>query len=147
MLEAIKLTGILLLMFSLPGFIYDSVNTFKTVITEGYRALFGYDDIYTIRPSLISRIFNYTSSYFLPALICLFIAYKEKISVRTWVLLLMMIHIFNSFFIGGRGKATALILTIILLFHYCIKPIKGKKIILYGFLFYLIFSFFQLWRL
>ena len=48
MLEAIKWTGILLLMFSLPGFIYDSVNTFKTVITEGYRALYGYDDIYTI---------------------------------------------------------------------------------------------------
>lgn len=144
MLEAIKWIGILLLIFSLPGFIYDSVNAFKAVITEGYRALYGYDDIYTIRPSLISRIFSYTSSYFLPALICLFIAYKEKISVRTWVLLLMMIHIFNSFLIGGRGNATALILTIILLFHYCIKPIKGKKIILYGFLFYLLFSFFPI---
>lgn len=122
---AIKRVGIILLILSLPGFLYDTLNTLNTVVSEGYRALYGYDSG-IVRASLITRIFEYTSSYFLPALICLLIAYRNNAMLRRLIFTLMVIKIFNGLYIGGRGGATILLLVVILIYHYSVRPINKR---------------------
>ncbi|SFH07656.1 oligosaccharide repeat unit polymerase [Desulfotomaculum arcticum] len=140
MIKAIKYAGITLLLFSFPGFIYDTISTLTIVVNEGYRALYGYDgDVRSV--GLIARIFQYTSSYFLPALICLLVVYRTKVAVRIWIVAVMIIYIINELYIGGRGGAVSLILVIICLYHYSVKPINKKRVFTIGIFSYCLLSF------
>lgn len=130
MLMAIRYTGVILLVFSLPGFIYNLSKTLIIVSQSGYGALYGYHTGGLARVGLFERIFEYTSSYFLPSLICLLVAFRNKKRNRRIIVSLMILDILTRLYIGGRGGAAVLILVIILIYHYCISPINKKQFFL-----------------
>lgn len=140
MQKAIMYTGIVLLVFSLPGFIFDTINTLTIVINEGYRALYGYDGN-VVQLGLLVRIFRYTSDYFIPSLICLLVVNREKIFNRRVIIFALGLFILNALYIGGRSNGMVLLLVLTLIYHYCIKPIDKKRAILLGISGYIILSF------
>ncbi|WHY33852.1 O-antigen polysaccharide polymerase Wzy [Cytobacillus firmus] len=136
--KSIKYVAIILLILSLPSFIYNTVITTITVMKHGYMALYGYDDYVENSVGLLGKIFSFTSQFFVPALICLLVAFREDVRKRKLIFLLMVVYIIDTLYIGGRNDAVTLVLVIICIYHYSIKPIKLKgafKIAVFGYLF------------
>lgn len=147
LLSAIKSVGIILLILSMPAFLYDTVKTIETVMHGGYGALFNYTVGGTrgeiVSLSLGSRFIDFVSSYFIPALICLVIGDSKKKRQRNIYMLLLFIYMGEQCYIGGRSEAVKLLITIICIFHYLIKKLDRKavfKLIIFGYFFIALLS-------
>lgn len=142
LLSAIRFTGIILLIVSMPAFFYNTLKTIETVAQGGYGALYNYG-VGGVRGEVVSsalgsRIIDFVSSYFVPALICLVIGDSKKKTQRNIYLGLMFIYMVEQFYIGGRSDAVKLLITIICVFHYLIKKLDKKavfKLIIFGYFF------------
>jgi len=139
---AIKKVGMIFLLFSAPSFFYTLLSMITTVATKGYRAIYGYDEAFGLSLSIMDKIVNITADYFIPALICLLIAYRNSRPKRNSILLLMFIEIVIKLYIGGRGDAIILLLIILVTYHYAIKPITPRKTLKYSIYGYILISFF-----
>lgn len=138
---AIKKVGLIFLFFSAPSFFYTLLSMVTTVATKGYRAIYGYDEVSGLSLSTMDKMVNITSDYFIPALICLLIVYRNSRRNRNIILLLMGIEIVIKLYIGGRGDAIILLLIILVTYHYTVKPITLRKALKYSMYGYILISF------
>ena len=141
MLKAIEYGGLILLVFSVPGFIYDTINTLNTVIQGGYGAIYGYHTGGVAGQRILLRIFEQTGEYFIPALICLLIAYKSHSIKRRLIFSLLILRILNGLYIGGRGGAVVLVLVLIMASHYTVRTLNKRKLVKIGIFSYFFVSF------
>ncbi|MFA6808769.1 MAG: O-antigen polysaccharide polymerase Wzy [Eubacteriales bacterium] len=138
---AIKKVGLIFLAFSAPSFFYNLGSAIIIFLTKGYRALYGYDEASGLSLSVLDKVVNITSDYFIPALICLLIAYKSSRKKRNIILYLLYIEIAIGLFLGGRGNAIALLLMILVIHHYTVKQITFRKALKYSLYGYFLISF------
>lgn len=139
--RAIKYVGFILLVFSLPGFMFETINTLKTVIQGGYGALYNYHTDVVVIEGLFVRIFSATSDYFIPALICLLIGYRSNKKVTNFIIIMMIVNVLNALYVGGRGKAVILLTSLVLIRYYCKGNDKNVNILKIGSISYLLVSF------
>lgn len=142
-MKAIKYTGIILFFLSLPGLIYNTFTTVRVVVGGGYGAIYGYHTVPLPQKSMAVRLFQETANYYIPALICLLVAYRSNKNVRSLLLVFFAINMISGLYIGGRSEAATLFLIIILIFHYTINPISKTRLIQMGAFTYAFMSFFS----
>jgi hypothetical protein len=133
---ALKIVGWIMLLTSFPSFTVDLIETMNTVKIYGYAALYNYsvttNQIEVAEAFTFERFFQYFSSYFIPSLICLLVAYHNRRAFNLLFRIIMVLFVLNSLFIGRRGDAVCLLLMILCLSHYIIRPFTKKQLLLYG---------------
>lgn len=123
-LQLIKKIGIFLFLISGYFYLHTLVANMILSIKFGYGAL--YDGEGAVGVAQTGR---YLGDYFLPSIICLFIAYqnnKRKIKAIYGLCSLIIIAILLT---GGRTYAVILILMLVLLRHYVIKRFSNREMI------------------
>lgn len=136
-INAIKIVGWILFFVSIIPTVLVLKDMITIVLSSGYKAI--YDQVSITG---INKMSDDIAKYIIPSLICLLIGYSFEKSYKFYVLLaITTIYILILFFIGGRSSAVVLIITILCIWHYCIKEIRGPKVLVYGIFGYLLVSF------
>lgn len=128
MKRAIKIVGYILFLISIIPFLIKIYTSISVVVRYGYLGIYNFNPVNTG----LNAIFENIGQYFIPALICLLIAYVDSPYKRKIIMVLFSINILVTLFLGSRAGAVILIIVFICVYHYCIKPIKGKNILLYA---------------
>lgn len=122
--KTFKNLGKLLLVFTIPAFIATSVQVVLSVISGGYLAY--YDLIY--ERFAILKILDYVADYYQPCLLLLLVGYRDgKSRTKAIIVSLFILDIIAQLYIGGRNRAVLAIISIILVYHYFIKPVNVKR--------------------
>lgn len=121
---ACKMTGWIILLISIVPMIYCDSIIIKAAVTEGYKATFVAEDLFTGNPiDLIGSLFK-------PAIILLLSSYKNKKSTFDKILLLTVSYLLVRMFLtGDRGEDIIFIVVLVFIRHMLVKPIRGKKLI------------------
>lgn len=130
----IRKLGWFLFFVSIVPYYLDLIETLLISISAGYGA------IYERNAAIgISQIDKYIADYFIPSLICLFVGYSNNKRVRYLVTGICTVNVMAILVTGGRTPAVILVVLLILLYHYCVKKITFKGILILS-----LFSFFFL---
>ncbi|MGE1062808.1 O-antigen polysaccharide polymerase Wzy [Megasphaera paucivorans] len=115
----VRIVFCLMLVISASIFWSDLLSMIMLSGTYGYHA------IYENREganSLISSI----SMWYIPSLLVLMASYKNS-KCKIFILFLLLFPALCFLYIGLRGRALAIILSVLFLWHSSIKPLNGKK--------------------
>lgn len=127
----IRKLGWFLFVVSIIPYYWDLIETLLISMASGYGA------IYERNAAIgISQIDKYIADYFIPSLICLFVGYSNDKRVKSLVIGICTVNIVAILLTGGRTPAVILVALLILLYHYCVKKISFKGILVLS-----IFSF------
>lgn len=123
----LKQIGWVLFAISIIPFSYDTIMDMITSMTMGYRALYEAEAKIGIANSA-----KFIAAYFIPSIICLFIAYRHNKSIRKFLTVIVLGVSIAYLIIGGRSNAVILLGLIVILYQYLVKPFS-KKVLLVGF--------------
>lgn len=127
----IRKLGWFLFVVSIIPYYWNLIETLLISMASGYGA------IYERNAAIgISQIDKYIADYFIPSLICLFVGYSNDKRVKSLVIGICTVNIVAILLTGGRTPAVILVALLILLYHYCVKKISFKGILVLS-----IFSF------
>ena len=115
MLKAIGFVGGCLLLISLPSFAYNVASTLKDVISGGYVAIYDYGTGEISRASFSGKLSSLLSSYFLPSIICLFVAKNKNNYLRYSLNVLFITDTLYLFYVGVRTSAICVIIVFLIL--------------------------------
>jgi len=135
-LNSVKIVGILIFIISVVPYAYITYNDLLISIRYGYGELFRQGS-----NTGIAAIFDNFSLYFIPSLICLYIAFNRQHLQRFIITLIFIIVILIEVIIGSRGSAISLVMILLILRHYLVKNINIKTAIPYGIGAYFVMSF------
>lgn len=135
-IDSIKVMGILLFTFSVIPYAYITYNDLVISIRYGYGELFRQGS-----STGVAAIFMNISLYFVPSLICLYIAFNKQEFQRFIITSIFILVILVEVIIGSRGSAITLVMILLILRHYLVKNINIKTAIPYGLGAYLTLSF------
>ncbi len=114
------------LLFSASCYAYYNELISNAILSLSY----GYGALYEVDAKIgIDNVFGILSDYFIPSIICLYIAYRTN---RKWRLFFILILGFNSTILlvtGGRSEAVIIIALILVLHNYLVKPFTRKGLI------------------
>lgn len=130
--------GWLLFLVSIVPYIVSTVHDLILSMTMGYGAIYDDDKVG------IDNLSGFIADYFIPSVICLFIAYKSNRLIRLLLLALLSVNIIAILLIGGRSNAVILISILIILYNYLVKRFTKKWIVvgvLGGFILLQVLSF------
>jgi oligosaccharide repeat unit polymerase len=136
-MKAIRQVGGILFLIAIIPTILVLKNQLSIALTLGYTKIYD-QEVATGLSGVIDDI----ALYIIPALICLMIGYSsQKLYKQQLPIVLASIYIIIYLVIGLRSKAMVMLLTVAIIWHYCIKRIKGKQLFISVFLGYCILSF------
>lgn len=124
-LDKIRQIGWLLLIISAVPYVLETIHSMVLSMTKGYGAL--YDGEGNIG---IANLSNFIAGYFIPALICLFIAYKNNIFVRNVIVGILLLNIVAILITGGRSNAVILLAILIVMYNYLVNKFSRKWLLL-----------------
>lgn len=124
--RACRSLGKLMLVIAVPAFLSMAVMNLTAVSGEGYG---GY---YEAKSKLgaIGRILNILSTWYLPSLLILLVAYRDNRKLRNLILAAMLGDVIVPLLVGGRSGAVMAVLGMLLAFRYFIRPIQKKEFII-----------------
>ena len=125
-LNAFNQIGKYLLLICIPAFILRTYMNLSTVLKLGYMGLF----IEKEGSTFFQTILGILANLYQPCLLLLLISNKDKKSHRIIILIFMLVDVFLDLFMGGRSGAVMTVIGILLSYHYFIKPINKKKMVL-----------------
>ena len=125
--KSMQVVGWLLFLISIGPTVANTVNSIRLVSSYGYRFLYD-ESLIRIGVQNWSKILQ---QFFVPSLICLFICSHNNKFIRWFVIFFSILYILSGLYLGGRGKPVVLILCLICMWHFLIKPIKGCKSLLF----------------
>jgi len=117
-LDSYRKVGWLLFVLSVVPIIVTTLKSLSIAYSQGYFALYQQEQLSPIMSLMVA-----VSKLFLPAILCLLIAYKEKPFYIRNILVSMLFYCGILFFIGYRGQATLTLLSIAWAYNAWIKPI------------------------
>lgn len=115
--------GWLLFFVSIVPYIINTVHDLMLSMTMGYGAIYADEKVG------MDNLSGFVAGYFIPSVICLFIAYKNNRLVRLLLSAMLFVNIIAILLIGGRSNAVILIAILIILYNYLIKRFTKKWII------------------
>lgn len=121
----IRQVGWTLFCISIIPYYSELISDMVLSISQGYSSIYGHN----VKIG-ISNILGFISELFVPSIVCLFIAYKESKPVIITISCIIFLNVIVILITGARTNAVILIALYILLFHYSIRPIKKKELIL-----------------
>lgn len=122
----LKQIGWFLFAISIVPFVYDTIMDMITSMTMGYRALYE-----TEAKIGIANSAKFIAAYFIPSIICLFIAYRHNKRVRKFLTAIILGVAVAYLIIGGRSNAVILLGLLVILYQYLVRPFS-KKVLLVG---------------
>ena len=131
--RAVRIVGWLLLFVSVLPFMYEAIVNTEIVARYGYRALYGYDGSITSPLLTMGRlgiILIRFGQYFLPAIICLFIGYRDSKLAHNSIMILSLFIVLYYLYIGSRSPAVVFAICMVFLFDVLIRPFKGLRVVL-----------------
>lgn len=131
--RAVRVVGWLLFFVSVFPFIYELIVNTSIVARYGYGALYGYDGSITsplLTMGRVGIILIRFGQYFLPAIICLFIGYRNNTLMHNAIMVLSLFIILYYLYIGSRSPAVVFAICIVFLFDVLIRPFKGFRVVL-----------------
>lgn len=130
--EKLKGIGIFLFIVSAYPYISDTVTSMISSIA------FGYGSTYGIGRVGIDNMSAIIGGFFIPSVICLFIANKDNKLKRTLLLLLLIAIIIMNLTIGRRSYAVILLCLVLVMYNYLVKKFSRRYFlvgVLGGFIF------------
>lgn len=124
-LDRLQQIGWLLLLISAVPYVSETMHSMILSMTKGYGAL--YDGEENIGMANMS---SFIAGYFIPSLICLFIAYKNNTFIRTVIVGVLLLNIVAILLTGGRSNAVILLAILIVLYNYLVKRFTKKWLLL-----------------
>lgn len=128
-----KNMGKLMLLIIIPAFLAKTYQSIVAVAAGGYLAFYRVNS----SRSYLGTLLTIVSDWYQPCCLILLIGNRESKIKRSLIILLMLIDVIASLYVGGRSNAVMTMLGIILAYHYMIKPIKVKQFLIISLLAYL----------
>lgn len=121
----LKQIGWFLFIFSVFPYMTDTINDMVLSMTRGYGALYEGEGKIGL-----DNLSGFIAGYFIPSVICLFIAYKNNKIIRIVLLCIFCLNIIAILLTGGRTNAVILLAILVILYNYLIKRFTKKWLIL-----------------
>lgn len=121
-MASLKQIGWLLFVVSVVPYVTETIHDMMLSLLRGYGALYsdgegkvGFDNLS-----------SFIAGYFIPSVICLFIAYKDNALIRNGIIGILLLNIVAILLTGGRSNAVILLAIMIVLYNYLIKRFTKK---------------------
>jgi oligosaccharide repeat unit polymerase len=136
-MKAIRRVGWTLFCISIIPLILVLKTQLTTALSVGYSAIYDQEAI-----TGIHGIADDIALYIIPSLICLMIGYSKSGRIKQKLpILFALIYIYIYLLIGLRNKAIVMLVTVICIWHYCVKRIKRRQVFLGAVLGYFLLAF------
>lgn len=123
-IQNLRIIGWLLFVVSLIPYVTETVHDLVLSLTRGYGAIYGEGKVG------FDNLSGFVADYFIPSVICLFIAYKDNKVVRWFFTGIILINIIAILVIGGRSNAVILIAILLVMYNYLVKKFTKKWLFL-----------------
>lgn len=120
----LRIIGWLLFTVSIIPYVTEIVRDLVLSLTRGYGAIYGEGKVG------FDNLSGFIADYFIPSVICLFIAYKDNRLARWFFMGIILINIVAILVIGGRSNAVILIAILLIMYNYLVKKFTKKWLIL-----------------
>lgn len=121
--KAISIVGYCLFFISVGPMLIDLYKKVILVNAFGYRIL--YEE--SLMETGLSKWDSLFTQFFVPSLICLFLSSRKSKAQRSFASCGMVLYSLVYLYLGGRGKAIIVLVTLILMWHYTVNPIKALR--------------------
>lgn len=103
----------------------------KETIKEAIMSvMMGYGALYEGEEAIgLNNLSGVIADYFIPSVICLFIAYKDNVFMRNLFSIVILLNIVIILITGGRSNAVVLIAILVILYHYLIRKFTRKWLV------------------
>lgn len=119
-IQNLRIIGWLLFVVSIIPYVTETIHDLVLSITSGYGALYGEGKVG------FDNLSGFVADYFIPSVICLFIAYKDNKAARWFFMGIILINIFAILVIGGRSNAVILVAILLIMYNYLVKKFTKK---------------------
>lgn len=116
----LKQIGWILFFVSVVPYVFETVNDMIVSLTRGYGAIYGAGKVG------FDNLSAFIADYFIPSVVCLFVAYSQNKRVRRFLCTILIVNILAILIIGGRSNAVIIIALLLILYHYLVKPFTRK---------------------
>ena len=134
--KAIKYAGWILFGASVIPYFYRSITQLIYISTHSYNSALQLEGT----SSRFDEIIILLASYFFTSLFLLLIAYQHNKFIKICAISFIMYGIITNLYVGNRATSFILLLCLICAWHYLIKPIKFKQIIIIIIILYIILT-------
>ena len=121
----LKQIGWFLFIVSAVPYISETINDMILSMTKGYMALYQGEEKVGI-----NNLSNIIADYFIPSIICLFIAYSNKKTMRTIIVVFLLLNVVAILITGGRTNAVILLAILGILYNYLVKKFTRKWLVI-----------------
>lgn len=122
-ISQLKQIGWLLFIVSVVPYASETIYDMITSMTKGYGSIYGEGKVG------LDNLTGFIAGYFIPSIICLFIAYKDIKSMRCFFVGIFLLNIMAILLTGGRSNAVVLLAILLILYNSLIKKFTKKWLI------------------
>lgn len=124
--ERLKKIGKFLFGVSVIPYFYFVISDAIISMTSGYQSIFAGEG----ERVGLANLWHIIGDYFIPSLICLYIAYRNEPSNREKVSVIMLVCAFLILLIGGRSEAVIMLSLLLILRHLLVKQFSKKYMLI-----------------
>lgn len=117
----LKQIGWFLFIVSVVPYLTETINNMLLSMQQGYSALYEGE----VKVGL-NNMSGFIADYFIPSVICLFIAYKDNKTIRNIFIGILLLNIVAILLTGGRTNAVILLAILTVLYNHFIKSFTKK---------------------
>ncbi len=117
----LKQIGWLMFIVSVIPYVQRTISDMELSMLHGYGAI--YQDAAKVGLDNLSGII---ADYFVPSIICLLIAYRNKKGMRNLFVVVLLLNVVVIMLTGGRSYAVILLALLLIIYHYLVKPFTRK---------------------
>lgn len=119
----LKVAGWFLFVISVGPYVSETIQDMLLSMVEGYGAIFGE------RKVGLDNLSGFLAGYFIPSVICLFIAYKGNKLMMFLIVIFLLANVVVLLLTGGRSNAVIMLALLVVLFNYLVKRFTKKWLI------------------
>lgn len=122
----LKVIGWILFAISVIPYVSETNDDMLLSMAKGYGAIYGEGKVG------LDNLSSFIAGYFIPSVICLFIAYKNNEKIRFFIVAILLVNIVAILLTGGRSNAVILLAVLVIMYNYLVRKFS-KKWLLIGF--------------
>lgn len=119
----LKEIGWFLFVISVIPYASETIRNMIISMTNGYGAIYGVGKIG------FDNLAGVIADYFIPSIICLFVAYRNNSEMRNVLLLIIGLNILAILITGGRSNAVILIALFLIMYNYLVRRFTRRWLI------------------
>lgn len=119
----LKVAGWFLFVISVGPYVSETIQDMLLSMTKGYGAIFGEGKVG------LDNLSGFLAEYFMPSVICLFIAYKGNKLMMLLIVIILLANVVVLLLTGGRSNAVIILSLLVVLFNYLVKRFTKKWLI------------------